>query len=356
MRTSLLLLAGIGLACVLCQPGLRADDTTDFRVRYGEQFLRTQALSPRATGLAGTYAAINDGANSTLENPAALGAMVGREVVNNVGIDAIRESGDSATFVNCTVGGAFNLNASAPEYHPVDQMGNHTIGLAYSRADGWVDDANGLGREGNAITLAYGRSILSGRVLVGGALSYESAAINDNGGYDLEYNRLGAKVGTILRLTDRFNIGGLASYAGGPGQQDAVGGDIDSYVEHWELRGGMSYQLREDLLLASDISLENLKQGQEDGPKREEEHDIFRLSSGLEYALRPDELTLRSGVYFQQDAWREKNMPAYDDTDENEFGLALGASYFRNNWSIEYDAQLQTTGDHSHFMSFVLDF
>lgn len=344
--------------CGLCLIPLsvHADDDNDFRIRYGEQFLRTISLSPRATGLGGTYAAINDGANSTFENPAALGSMMGREVVTNTGLDFIREGGDSATFVNCTVGGAFNLNASAPQYHPVDQMGNHTLGIAYHRSDGWVDDSDGLGRESNAITLAYGRSIMMGRILIGGSVSYEDAGVNDNAGLDLEYYRLGIKGGMILRVNEQFNIGGLVSYAGGPGEQNAAQGTIESYVEHFELRTGMAYQYTEDLLFAADMSFENLKQGQDDGMRREEEHSIFQLSAGTEFAIIPQELLLRGGLYYKQDSWRQKGLPGYEDEDESEGGLALGANYYRDNWSLEYDLQLQTTGDHSHFFSFVLDF
>lgn len=338
---------------------LRADEN-DYRLRIGEKMLTPYSVSPRATGMGGSYVAINDGAHGSYQNPASLAGIQADEGFTNFGIESINESSKSGTVLSVNMGGALHLNSMRKEYYQQRDVGNQAIGMRYSYVHGGYNAFNDLSQSGNLVNLGFGRSFIYDRVLAGVSLGYHTTRITDNNLFEMDITRYEVRSGTIVRITEAFALGGVFSFGNGgiePLYLDINGkGD----VSHLELRGGGSLQLNERLMVTSDMSLRQLemveKKTAPQDPKSEL-HEIIEWSVGGEGIVIPELLTARGGFYVGNDAWDTVAMPEYGNSRNKGYaGIAWGLSYYHDNWGLDYGLQLETTGDTNHSVSLLLEF
>ncbi|MHC4884496.1 MAG: PorV/PorQ family protein [Planctomycetota bacterium] len=349
---------GTVLLCSLADPA-HADEN-DYRMRIGEKMLTPYSTSPRAAGMGGTYSAINDGAHGTYQNPASLAGVEGHETFSTFAIETTNENSKNATNVSLNLGGALHLNSMSEEYLQQRDMGNRAAGLRYSYVHGNYDGFNGMTQSGNLINLAYGQSFCYGRVLAGISVGYHSTRIDDNDWTDMDLHRYEVRSGAIVRVSEVLALGAVFSFGNGDMEVEYPGINGKGDLTHLEIRGGASIQLNDRLMLSSDLSMrqfERAEKGVAPRARQVEEHEIIEWSVGTEGVVIPETLTARGGLFVGNDDWDTKEMPEYGGSrDQSYAGIAGGVSYYRDNWSLDYNLQLETTGDHNHYVSLLLEF
>ncbi len=326
----------------------------EFFTKASRALHESETISPRARAMGGSYAALANGASGVYENPAALGAQTDREAILDLGFTDVEGDGNSMDIVSINVGGAFNINARNPHYWPRDNLGNHTWGVVYHRADVSLDSVDALEGDIQGLTLAYGRSFRGGRFFGGLALDYTRGDITSDSAFTRIWDRWAIRAGGIVRPFEPLALGATLELAGLSGGRDDRPFDTPNKSTAWAFRTGASYEASEMLLLVGDISYRKLQQEQREVGLQREEHSIWRYSAGLEASLVPDTFALRGGLYYLQDSFNVENL-LMDDTVEEVVGVTLGGSYYYEGFDIGYTLDADFDGDLSHLFRLEYD-
>jgi hypothetical protein len=334
---------------ILCAATQASEEDEDYYIRIHRTTFGGGAISPRARGLGGAYVALANGASAIYENPAALGAQTNREAVFDLGYDEIDSADNHASLITLNAGGSFNINMCAPEYWPRDTMGNHTGGAIIRNSRIEMSDSGGQEVSSDGAVLAYGRSFYGGRVFGGLSLAYDDIQnANDNLTVNTNMERWEMKAGWIYRPSRQMAVGGTLTYAWGDISRKAAGADPDAGdLKDLRLRWGAAYQISRESLLVGDIehgSIETTYRG-----SIQEEHSLWKISSGVEHVVIRNVLTLRGGGYYLTDNFTARNSLSRSQVDEY-FGFAGGVSYFRDALELSYNLDIRLTGEVGHFI------
>lgn len=347
--------AGLALALLTLCTFARADED-DYRVRTGERILSSRTYSPRTAGLGGSYAAVLDGAHGVYLNPAALGELQGNELANAVHSEQVQDGDNETTYTTVTVGGAVHLNELIPD-SGIDEGEHHSAGVRFSRYAGDASGERGADFGASLFTVGYGRSFNRGRVLAGASLGYYCTDVNDAAWNDLDIDRYELRGGVLVRLTETLNVGGVIAFGSGGADNDNAGDTGDGELGYSEYRAGASLQLTETWTVTGDLALTRLDLDSDGNAfQTDEYHSIVHASAGSEWVVVPEQAVARAGVFLETDDWELTDATGSYSQRDSRLGLAFGGSYFRDDWAVEYNAQLDTNGDHGHYLSFVLDF
>ncbi|MBN2713780.1 MAG: hypothetical protein JXR97_15285 [Planctomycetes bacterium] len=324
-----------------------SDETTEFHIRSDRELFSDTSMGTRAKGMGKSYTAVAGGAAGVIENPASLGAMTYREAIVEMGFDQIDAGTGEADIFTVNVGGAVNLNACAPEYWPRDNMGNHTVGMVIHHKGMDYTSAQDLDTNLTGFVLAYGRSFRGGEHFGGISLRYSE------GGYDnpdLSTNsdlaRWEFKVGGITRPVENLALGMTFSYGRGSITDEGTSDD-NAAISHFEFRVGAAYQLTDDVLLVTDLSREDLDI-EYSKDTLYDEHNIWRLSGGLEKIMIPERLTLRGGMYILHDDFTTKGT-SYANQIDDFVGITTGGTYYRDALDFSWSLDLRTSGEWGNF-------
>jgi len=312
-------------------------------------------LSPRARGLGGTYAAIVNGTAGVIENPAGLGAQTDRQVLSYLGVDSLEDGDNCGHWLVIGAGGSFNLNACMPETWIRENVGNQTVGFFIHHSGIEWDNAGELASDLDGLVMAYGRSFRNGKAFGGVAIGiFEGDWSDDRHLVDRNYSRWEFKAGGIYRATSRMAFGGHILMALGDIANDATYLNWDGDVAHFEMRGGAAYELTARTLVAADISHGWWKGDLEDSGDRkvEENHDVWRLSAGLEHIVIPSRLTARGGIYYTHDDYQYASGGDARSVEDAYFGAAGGLSWYRDEIEIGYTLDLRDTGEMGNYFTF----
>lgn len=344
--------------CLLILGTISRADEKDFRMRIGERMLNAYVQSSRTTGLGGGYAAINEGGNGIYQNPASLGAQEGHEVINDLSFKCINDGGRDALYTTFTVGGSMNFHHWKPDIYPKERIGNRSLGVSFSHIAGRSSGTNGLSQGTNKLNLAYGRSFNYGRVLAGIGVGLISTKINDNDWYDMDIGGYEIRSGAILRITQAFSVGGVFAFGYGDYEDNQPGGTRKGDWNHRELRIGAAMQMTDRWMINSDLVSYQFERAQKNKSPREiEEHDILRLTFGSEVVMIPERLTTRGGVFIENNEWNAENIEKdFTGRTSTKCGVSGGLSYYRDNWSLGTNHEIDSKGDHGHHFNFMLDF
>jgi hypothetical protein len=350
----------------LAQPGTAAAQNAAYGASYiqpgAEEFYtkasralhENRTVSPRARAMGGSYAALANGASGVVENPAALGAQTDREAILDLGFTDVEGDGESMDIVSINVGGAFNINARNPHYWPRDNVGNHTWGVVYHRADVTVSSTDTVEGDIQGITLAYGRSFRGGRYFGGLAFDYTRGDITGDDFFTRIWDRWSVRAGGIVRPVERLALGAVIELGGLSGGRDDRPFDTPSKSTAWEFRSGASYEVSDMLLLVGDIGYRKIQQEQREGGLQLEEHSIWRYSAGLEASVVPDTLALRGGLYYLHDSFNVENL-LMGDTVDDVVGVTAGGSYYLDGFDFGYTLDADFDGDWSHLFRIEYD-
>ncbi|GEM_PF-2741814 len=351
------LIGTVGWLLLLMLAAAAHTDETEFRVRLGEKMLLHYIHSPRSAGLGGSYAALNDGAHGVYQNPASLGALSSHEVFSHLSFEQINEGGRHAEYYGGTYGGGFHFASWRPDYYSREQMGNQALALRYTHLAGDAGGSNGFDQGTNLLTVGYGRSFNYGRVLAGTSFGTDLTSWGDNDELDTDLCGYELRNGLIVRLTREFSLGAVVSLGWGDYEENLITGNYQGDLAWREFRLGGALRLNDAWLLTSDIAFQNVEKAADPAPDRElEEHSVIRWSAGGELIVVPETVTARGGVFVVNDDFDVENLPGLSDRNHTYGGLSLGASYYRDNWSLGYNARVTTEGDHGHFANMLLDF
>ncbi len=353
MRYRILVMLGIFGMMLSCVSGGLSAGEDEFHVRRHRAMYWNQHMSQRARGLGGSFAALSNGASGVNENPAGLGAQTDREISFDLGFDEVDKGGDHATLISISAGGAFNINACAPEYFPRDNMGNMTAGFMLRHSEVNFSDNDGLESGLDGIALAYGRSFRGGKFYGGISFSYDEGDYNDDDRrIDTDIILWEIKLGGIYRVSTDLAIGATMAFGRGNITGNGVLDSADGDRTLIELRVGAACQLTPETLLVADILRTSIDNDLEDD--FDEEHSIWRLSAGIEHQLIPDSLRARGGLYYMHDSYYGRNAPSASMVDDYA-GITGGLSYFKDMFEVGYTLDIRTTGEVGHFLRFELD-
>ncbi len=356
MKNTLWLGLGAWLLPMLIGGGFAAGSDSDYyNIRTSRAFIDQSTVSTRSRALGGSYAALNDGAASTYENPAGLGAMSGHQTSVDLGLGGYSVGGDDVRQVELNLGGAFNLNSLAPEYYPRETYGNHTLGVAVTHRDLDWDDNRDLRADVTALTLAYGRSFAGGQNFAGLALAYEYADKRDTGSIESDWYRWQVKFGGIFRPTRELALGALVDFGVGRIKDTRPQNNAEGNSWHSEVRVGASYELCGGTYLVGDISLRKVEVSEEEPPDQVQKHDIWTFSAGLEKNLIPQRLTGRVGGYYVNDSFDGRGLN-WDNITDDYWGLAGGVSYYKDEFDLGYTLDLRLTGEVANYFNFGYNF
>lgn len=329
---------------------LRASESKKkFAARLHRQVNNLKTMSTRSRALGGSYAALNNGAAGTYENPAALGAQTTQQAHFEMGYDTLKGGGNHGNVIVVNAGGAVNLNAVNPDYWPRSQIGNRTLGVIIHRKEVNVDDQDGLALNTTGMSLGYGQSFRGGKFYGGIAGSvFQGEFSDDNETVEQEDFRIWeVKVGAIVRASKTLSIGGTLSL--GRNRYDD-GGSLFGTKAHgyqFAMRVGAAYEVSEKTLLVSDLvrdSLENVFKVN----KGFNQQTTWRISAGIEHVVLPDKLTLRGGIYYLSNSFDSRRSPL-QAVDDEWVGFTGGISYFRNLFEFSYSLDIRTTGEAANF-------
>lgn len=327
-------------------------DEEDYRQRTGRAILSGRTRSPRATGMGGSYAAHENGAHATYTNPAMLGAVQRPRLSNQLGVGQIREDGRSTTLRSVTVAGAWALRGGRGGDKP-----QHGMGVRYTHLAGGAGGQNGADFSTQLFSLGYGRPFNYGRVLAGASLTWQGTHVGDSEWADMELTRCTFRAGVLLRMTSLWSVGGVLSLGSGTSTADTGIEEEEGLVTSRGVRLGSSVELREGWLLTSDLAYEKLKLNQANRTAAPSEvHHIVRFSVGSEWANAPEGWRVRSGVFLDSDEWEMSRLSETEDRTSLCAGITAGSEWRRDRWSVEYNAEVTTLGDHSHQCAFELEF
>ncbi|MBN1256420.1 MAG: hypothetical protein JXA52_01805 [Planctomycetes bacterium] len=331
-------------------------DEMDYHIRTSERILNGSYVSPRSAGLAGSYAALEQGAHSTYTNPAGLGNLSKPSIFHNLYYEKVGEGNYDTGYTTITIGGAVHINSLRPEYYPRREMGNHGVGVVYSHTYGGADGKYGADYNTNNLAVAYGRSFNYGRVLAGMRLAYQNTHVDEESWNKVDFGKVDFTSGILVRLNRTLTLGGVLTLGAGDADSDLTGYG-DGSVSSREIRMGLAQQMSECWLLTGDLAFQEWElKDDEPGFLPKEEHDLVRFSIGSELELRPELLTLRGGIFIVSDDWIGTFQDRRQDRSETYTGLSGGASWKWYECSLEYDANITTNGDFGHYASLLMDF
>ena len=338
-------------------------EDADYYMRLSERAMSPFRTSPRATGMGGAYTALGQGAHGVYENPAALAGAGQGETFSFLGYSTKEEGTESSHYTSITVGGAAQLSAFLPDQFPERRDLRQAVGVSYTRAWGTAGGVNGWDQSSNRVNLGYGRTYNYGRVMAGIGLGLHTTSIDESSLYEIDRDEYEIRMGTSMRITETFTIGGVFAYGGGDSDNGMATGDTSSDKQgdsiFMELRGGGALRLSETMIVSADIAYHRLERDErEPAPREKERHGIFRISTGTEMVLSPESITARAGLFWEHDDWESENLPinAGPTHGESYVGATGGISFFRDNWSAGYDLEVRDTGDHKHNLSLLFTF
>jgi hypothetical protein len=332
-------------------------DENEFRANVGRRMLNLYTNSARSTGLGGSYAAINDGGYGIVQNPASLAAQQKHEVINQFSLSRIVDGSKDATVTTLTVGGSVNINHWKEGMFPVDQFGSQSFGFSYTHIGTATGGMDGMENSSSTLRFAYGRSFNYGRILTGFSIGYNNNSIVDSAAEDLDINAYEVKVGSIVRVTEAFSLGGVLCYGNGDTEGNGSNTSSKGEYQHREIRFGGALQATDVMMFTGDIVFQKFESADKDNsPRAIEEHEVLRLSAGTEYVVMPSYLTVRGGLFYTDDECSFRNIANTSDRNLREFGISGGLSYYKENWMIETGHEIMTNGDHTHNINFTLDF
>lgn len=301
-----------------------------------------EEMSARARGLGGVYGALSNGAAGIYENPAALGAMMKHETTGDWSYDSLNDDDVETSINQINVGGAVNLN----HINHLDRAscGNHSFGIAYHRTGFDYDGLQGQEQHINGVTVAYGRSLLRGRVFVGGSFGWRGGKGEDDQDlWDHEYDRYEFKLGSIYRHNRQLAFGGTILVGVGSVENDAGYDITDGDAVNVAIRGGLSYQMTSKMLLASDLSFQYLAITDSERNSHHK-HNITRFGVGGEYLIFEEKLTGRAGAYYERDNFHGKNTFLTDENDD-QAGFTFGFSAYWKALELSHAFDVSTRGD-----------
>lgn len=351
MRSNSQLLILMALASISLTSGLvQAEENDGFHIRSHRKLYSFTTMSSRARGLGHSYVALSNGAMGAVENPAGLGAQTDHELIMELGLDEVDDGGDYASIISVNAGGSININHTAPHYWQRETMGNHTLGVIVHHDGLNYDEADGKYGGMTGATFGYGRSFFDGRYFGGVAFTYAQGGLEDDDRtIDQDLSRWELKGGLIARPTRELAIGGSFSYGRGDINEGGTRFSDDGEIRHFEIRLGGAYQITDDLLIAGDISREDLDTQYQENT-RYDEHDIWTFSAGLERVAIPDTLTLRGGMYLTTDSYNARGTDASSQTDDY-LGITLGASFYHENFELGYTFDGRLNGEFGNYFT-----
>ncbi len=355
-RFRLALIAGLLALSPLAAAAADADqkDSEKFDVRMHRQIYTQKSMSARARGLGGSYAALANGAAGVFENPAGLGAQTNRQGLFEISFDEIASGGRDAEIVNLLVGGAINLNATAPHYWPREHIGNHTFGLMIRHTNIEVSGRDGLESDLTAFTVAYGRSFRGGAMFGGVSFSFGMGEYADDDRLiDQDPKVWEFKVGAIVRPTQELSVGATLSLGRNTFKEHGRLVQAKGHGYEFELRGGVAYEVDERTLVVGDImhgTLENYMRG----VSANNEHTLWKFSGGLERIVIPERVTVRGGLYYFLDSFDGRNTFSERLVDDW-FGFTGGVSYYKDLFEFGYTLDIRTSGEVLHYFKVQID-
>ncbi len=272
-----------------------------------------------------------------------------------MGVDSLEDGDNRGHWLVIGAGGSFNLNACMPETWIRENIGNQTAGFFIHHSGIEWDSAGELASDTDGLVLAYGRSFRNGKAFGGLAMGVFEGDWNDERHLvDRNYRRWEFKAGGIYRATSRMAFGGHLLMALGDITNDATYLNWDGDVAHFEIRGGAAYELTARTLVAADLSHGWWEGDLEDASdnKVDEDHSVWRLSTGLEHIIIPSRLTVRGGIYYVNDDYQYAAGGDAQSAEDAYFGVAGGVSWYRDEIEIGYTLDMRDTGEMGNYFTF----
>ncbi len=352
-----LTLLALGVAAVSLFVPPIADAQDDYYALYNRFQYHHVGLSARSAGMGGVYSALSGGELGLLGNPASLGFSESpflmlegelEDVASDISVDAgfgpVAEEADTDIW---SIGAGFS--------YPFEWGG---LGIHYNhREDDHDSDVYDLGPFGVKRGGDLEREYIS---LGGGYRVNEQWAIGYRYSYidwdqDIKWDAVRAAPGLAFptvsedfeghknhfglqyRANEMITLGLDGYYGIGDLDSNITTGDIDS--DSWAVRGGIAWELEEiPLLLALDLNFENREL---DGRGADTDEDLFGLHLGAEYEV-VENLFLRAGYQYEDIDFEDR--PALIDESPSIGAYTAGIGYEYDRFTFDYGFIYTDTG------------